>query len=130
MQISNSGEILSHTGVASRSVVQVSALLQKKITAGYRHSMNTQYTCEKTVLYKVWWKILPFVFVLFMINMLDRVNIGYTALEMNAALGIDPTTFGLISGIFFIGYFIFEIPSNQALSRVGARLWLGWIMVS
>jgi hypothetical protein len=65
--------------------------------------MTLPDTCEETVLHKVWWKILPFVFVLFMINMLDRVNIGYTALGMNADLGIDPSTFGLISGIFSSG---------------------------
>jgi ACS family tartrate transporter-like MFS transporter len=85
---------------------------------------------EPTLLHKVWWRILPFVFILFIINMLDRVNIGYTALEMNADLGIDPSAFGLIAGVFFIGYFLFEIPSTQILARVGARVWLGRIMVS
>lgn len=85
---------------------------------------------EPLLMHKVWWRILPFVFILFIINMLDRVNIGYAALEMNADLGIDPSTFGLIAGVFFIGYFLFEIPSNQILARVGARVWLGRIMVT
>lgn len=87
-------------------------------------------TGEMPLLQKVWWKILPFVFILFIINMLDRVNIGYAALEMNADLGIDPAAYGLVSGIFFIGYFLFEIPSNQILSRVGARIWLARIMIT
>ena len=85
---------------------------------------------EQEVIHKIWWKILPFIFVLFIINILDRVNIGYAALLMNADLGIDPWVFGLISGIFFIGYFLFEIPSNHILARVGARIWLARIMIT
>jgi ACS family tartrate transporter-like MFS transporter len=85
-----------------------------------------EYSLEK----KIWWRILPFVFLLFAINILDRTNISYAALTMNADLGIDPWMFGIISGIFFIGYLLFEIPSNQILARVGARLWLTRIMVT
>ena len=92
--------------------------------------MDQSATSEEQLLSRVWWRILPFVFILFIINILDRVNIGYTALEMNADLGITPVVFGLISGIFFIGYFLFEIPSNTILARVGACLWLGRIMVT
>lgn len=79
---------------------------------------------------KVWWHIIPFVVVLLVICILDRVNIGYAALTMNADLGIDPAFFGFISGIFFISYVIFEVPSNQFLVRTGARIWLFRIMVS
>jgi ACS family tartrate transporter-like MFS transporter len=92
--------------------------------------MDPQAASEEQLLSKVWWRILPFVFILFIINILDRVNIGYTALSMNADLGITTAVFGLISGIFFLGYFLFEIPSNQILARVGACLWLGRIMIS
>ncbi len=79
---------------------------------------------------KVWWRIIPFVVILFVISILDRVNVGYAALTMNADLGIDPAFFGFISGIFFVSYVIFEVPSNQFLVRVGARVWLCRIMVS
>lgn len=79
---------------------------------------------------KVWWHIIPFIVILFVICILDRVNIGYAALTMNADLGIDPAFFGFISGIFFISYVICEMPSNQLLVRTGARIWLFRIMVS
>jgi ACS family tartrate transporter-like MFS transporter len=79
---------------------------------------------------KVWWHIIPFVVILYVISILDRVNIGYAALTMNADLGIDPAFFGFLSGIFFISYVIFELPSNQFLVRTGARVWLTRIMVS
>jgi ACS family tartrate transporter-like MFS transporter len=79
---------------------------------------------------KVWWHIIPFVVILLVICILDRVNIGYAALTMNADLGIDPAFFGFLSGIFFISYVIFEVPSNQFLVRTGARIWLFRIMVS
>jgi MFS transporter, ACS family, tartrate transporter len=79
---------------------------------------------------KIWWRILPFVVILFVISILDRVNVGYAALTMNPDLGIDPAFFGFISGIFFVSYVIFEVPSNQFLVRTGARIWLFRIMVS
>ncbi len=79
---------------------------------------------------KVWWRIIPFVVILLIISILDRVNIGYAALTMNADLGIDPALFGFLSGIFFVSYVIFEVPSNQFLIRTGARIWLFRIMVS
>jgi len=79
---------------------------------------------------KVWWHIIPFVVILYVICILDRVNIGYAALTMNADLGIDPAFFGFLSGIFFISYVIFEVPSNQFLVRTGARIWLTRIMIS
>ena len=79
---------------------------------------------------KVWWHIIPFVVILYVISILDRVNIGYAALTMNADLGIDPAFFGFLSGIFFISYVIFEVPSNQFLVRTGGRIWLTRIMIS
>jgi ACS family tartrate transporter-like MFS transporter len=79
---------------------------------------------------KIWWRIIPFVLVLYVISILDRVNIGYAALTMNADLGIDPFLFGIVSGIFFVSYILFEVPSNQILAKTGARIWLFRIMVS
>ncbi|WP_019119329.1 MFS transporter [Brevibacillus massiliensis] len=79
---------------------------------------------------KVKWRILPFLFLLYIIAYLDRVNLGYAALDMNKALAISSQTFGLVSGIFFIGYFLFEIPSNMILHRIGARIWIARIMIT
>src|SRR6266567_8126848 len=79
---------------------------------------------------KVTWRLIPFLFVLYVISWLDRVNVGFAGLEMNADLGFSSTVFGLGSGIFFLGYCLFEIPSNIILERVGARLWISRIMVT
>ena len=79
---------------------------------------------------KIWWRIIPFAIILYVISILDRVNIGYAALTMNADLGIDPYLFGIISGIFFVSYIIFQVPSSQLLTKTGARIWLFLIMVS
>jgi ACS family tartrate transporter-like MFS transporter len=79
---------------------------------------------------KVTWRLIPFLFVLYVIAWLDRVNVGFAALEMNADLGFSSATFGIGSGIFFLGYCLFEIPSNIILERVGARLWIARIMVT
>src|SRR5215469_17219666 len=74
--------------------------------------------------------ILPVVFTLFVINFVDRINIGFAALTMNRELAIRSEQFGLVSGIFFWGYFVFEIPSNLLLYKLGARIWIARILVS
>lgn len=74
--------------------------------------------------------ILPVVFILFVINFVDRINIAFAALTMNKELAITSEQFGLVSGIFFWGYFVFEIPSNLLLHRLGARVWIARILVS
>jgi MFS transporter, ACS family, tartrate transporter len=79
---------------------------------------------------KVRRRLLPFLAVCFFANYLDRVNIGFAALEMNKDLGLSATIFGLGSGIFFFSYAAFEVPSNYMLERVGARLWIARILLS
>jgi ACS family tartrate transporter-like MFS transporter len=79
---------------------------------------------------KVTWRLIPFLFLLYAIAWLDRVNVGFAGLQMNADLGFSSATFGFGSGIFFLGYCLFEIPSNIILERVGARLWIARIMVT
>ena len=79
---------------------------------------------------KITWRLIPFLFVLYVIAWLDRVNVGFAGLQMNADLGFSSTVFGFGSGIFFLGYCLFEIPSNIILERVGARLWISRIMVT
>src|SRR5260370_19251002 len=79
---------------------------------------------------KVAWRLAPLLMVWYFVAFLDRVNVGFAALTMNADLGFDSAIFGFGAGIFFIGYFIFEVPSNLVLERVGARLWIARIMFS
>src|SRR5437762_6666867 len=69
-------------------------------------------------------------FLLYIVSYLDRINVGFAALQLNKALQFDPTVFGLGAGIFFIGYFLFEVPSNLILERVGPRIWIARILVT
>ncbi|WP_437880661.1 MFS transporter [Pseudomonas sp. LRF_L74] len=85
---------------------------------------------EKAVVRKVTLRIIPFVFLLYIVSYLDRANIGYAALQMNAELALSAEAFGFISGIFFIGYFLFEVPSNVLLNRYGARVWIARILLT
>src|SRR5688500_14395963 len=75
-------------------------------------------------------RILPFLALLYVIAFIDRANVGYAALEMNDDLGISSTEFGLIAGLFSIGYFLFEVPSNMLMRKVGARRWIARILFS
>ncbi len=75
-------------------------------------------------------RILPYLFLLYVISYLDRINIGFAALTMNKELAITSQQFGLLVGIFFFGYFLFEIPSNLMLHRIGARVWIARILIS
>ena len=75
-------------------------------------------------------RIVPFAMLLYFVAYLDRVNIGFAALTMNDDIGLSATAFGFGAGIFFIGYFLFEVPSNLILHRVGARVWIARIMVT
>ena len=84
----------------------------------------------RATLTKVGWRLLPFLLLLYVIAWIDRVNISYAALQMNADLGFSRTVYGLGAGIFFAGYALFEIPSNLILVRVGARLWIARIMIT
>ncbi|USK70510.1 MFS transporter [Peribacillus asahii] len=85
---------------------------------------------EKRTVGKTMKRILPFILILYIIAYLDRVNLGFAALEMNADLALSAEVFGLLSGIFFIGYFFFEVPSNMIMHKVGARIWIARIMLS
>src|SRR5579862_2556892 len=75
-------------------------------------------------------RLVPFLFLLYIAAYLDRVNIGFAALQMNAALGLSATTYAWGAGVFFVSYVVFEIPSNVVLARVGARLWIARIMIT
>jgi len=89
---------------------------------------NASSDMENAVISKVTPHLFPFMILLTMVNFIDRTNIGLAALTMNKDLGIDPATFGFAAGIFFLGYILFEVPSNIILHRVGANIWLARIM--
>ncbi len=92
--------------------------------------MQINRESEKRILGLVRLHIIPFALILYIAAFLDRVNLGYAAIVMNPDLGISAELFGFISGIFFIGYLVFEVPSNIIMQRVGARIWIGRIMIS
>jgi MFS family permease len=87
-------------------------------------------TLETTTIRRVSWRLMPFLLLAYLICYIDRVNVGFAALQMNKAVGIDPKLYGLGAGIFFVGYFILEVPSNLALERFGARTWIARIMIT
>jgi MFS transporter, ACS family, tartrate transporter len=85
---------------------------------------------SRRVVAKVARRLIPFMAVLYFVNYLDRTNIGFAELQMSEDLGLTSTMYGLASGLFFIGYLFFEVPSNLALHRFGARRWIARIMFS
>jgi len=93
-------------------------------------TMQDKSTLETSTMRKVSWRLMPFLIAAYLIAYIDRVNVGFAALQMNKAVGIDPKTYGLGAGIFFIGYFVLEVPSNLALERFGASKWIARIMLT
>jgi D-galactonate transporter len=85
---------------------------------------------ERRTLAKVTLRLVPFLIVCYFVAYLDRVNVGFAALTMNQDLGISASAFGFGAGIFFFSYFVFEVPSNLALERFGARRWIARIMLT
>ena len=83
---------------------------------------------EKATYAKVTRRMMPFLFLCYILAYVDRVNVGFAKLQMQQALGMSDSVFGLGSAIFFLGYFLFEVPANMFMQRIGARLWLGPIM--
>jgi ACS family tartrate transporter-like MFS transporter len=104
--------------------------MQRSSDSAYAAGAIANVPISAVTLRKVTWRLIPFLFVLYVIAWLDRVNVGFAGLQMNTDLGFSATVFGFGSGIFFLGYCLFEIPSNIILERVGARLWISRIMVS
>ncbi len=92
--------------------------------------LSTVSDIERETLRRVSVRLLPFLFVLYLLNFLDRSNVALAALQMNRDLKFSSSAFGFGAGIFFAGYAIFEVPSNIALARIGARRWIARIMIS
>src|SRR5215471_3592655 len=85
---------------------------------------------ETATVRKIQFRLLPFLFALYVVAFIDRINLGFAALTMNRELGITSQQFGLAAGIFFCGYFVFEVPSNLMLHKIGARVWIGRILLT
>ncbi|MFF8801597.1 MULTISPECIES: MFS transporter [unclassified Methylobacterium] len=85
---------------------------------------------EARTIRRISWRIVPFIMLLYFIAFIDRVNIGFAALTMNKDLGFSSAVFGFGAGVFFFGYFLFEVPSNIILEKVGARLWIARVMIT
>jgi ACS family tartrate transporter-like MFS transporter len=85
---------------------------------------------EKRTLSKISWRIVPFIMLLYFVSYIDRVNIGFAALTMKSDLGFTSSILGFGAGIFFWGYFLFEVPSNIILHKVGARIWITRVMIT
>jgi hypothetical protein len=84
---------------------------------------------EVETMRKVSKRLVPFLLIAYLVSVIDRTNIGFAAMQMSHDVGLSQSMFGLAGGIFFVSYFICEVPSNLALERFGARLWLSRIMV-
>ena len=84
---------------------------------------------ERRVVARVTWRLVPFLCLCFMVAFLDRVNVGFAKLTMLPDLGLSSSAYATGAGIFFVGYFLFEVPSNLLLERFGARVWIARIMV-
>ena len=85
---------------------------------------------ERRVFAKIGWRLMPILTLSYILNYLDRTNVSFAALTMNEAIGLTATQFGVGAGIFFLGYCLLEVPSNLALYRVGARVWISRIMIT
>jgi ACS family tartrate transporter-like MFS transporter len=85
---------------------------------------------ERATMRRVTLRLLPFLMACYLISFIDRVNVGFAALQMNKDVGLTASMFGCGSGLFFVTYFVFEVPSNLVLEKVGARLWIARIMIT
>src|SRR5277367_4465611 len=85
---------------------------------------------EQGAIRKITWRLIPFLMLLYFVAFLDRINVGFAALTMNKDVGLTSQMFGLGAGIFFLGYFLFEVPSTVILHKVGARFWIGRVMIT
>jgi MFS transporter, ACS family, tartrate transporter len=93
-------------------------------------ALDQDKVLEAATMRRVSWRLMPFLMLAYLLCYIDRVNVGFASLQMNKAVGIDPKIYGLGAGIFFVGYFMLEVPSNLALERFGARTWIARIMLT
>src|SRR3954464_15348165 len=91
---------------------------------------SDQRSLEAATMRKVGMRLIPFLVLCYFISYVDRVNVGFAALTMNRDLGLSAAAFGIGGGLFFVAYVLFEVPSNVAMEKVGARLWIARIMIT
>jgi MFS transporter, ACS family, tartrate transporter len=99
-------------------------------TATIAPSVAAKSELESSTIRAISWRLIPFLVLAYFLSYLDRVNLGFAALTMNKELNFSPTVFSWGAGIFFIGYFLFEVPSNLALEKFGASRWIARIMIT
>ncbi len=92
--------------------------------------MQNSKTEADAILRRAAWRLVPLIMLMYIASFLNRVNVGFAALTMNHDLGFTPEIYGFGSGVFFWGYFLFEVPSNLIMEKVGARLWMARIMLT
>ncbi len=98
---------------------------------GERNPMTFDAVAESSrIMWKVSLRLLPFLFLLYVVNILDRINIGFARLQMLPDLGMTEQQYAFGAGLFYVGYILFEVPSNLILRRTGARVWIARILVS
>ena len=90
---------------------------------------ETDQVLERTTMRRVYWRLIPLLFVAMFLNYLDRINIGFAGLRMNHDLGLTPAVFGFGASVLFLGYMLLGVPSNLMLNRVGARIWIPVILI-
>ncbi|HTS05874.1 MAG TPA: MFS transporter [Candidatus Eisenbacteria bacterium] len=91
---------------------------------------TTSDRMESAVVSRLMWRLMPFLFLLYIVAYLDRINVGFGVLQMREQFGLSDRVIGRASGIFFIGYFLFQLPSNLVLEKVGVRRWISLLMVA
>jgi MFS transporter, ACS family, tartrate transporter len=93
-------------------------------------SIAHECTADRALAARVFWRLVPFLFLLYVVAYLDRINVGFAALQMRQRLNFSDAVYGLAAGMFFAGYFTFQVPSNLLLERFGARRWIATLMVA
>ncbi len=139
LQLQAPGGIFEFGLEKSRRPAEHYGYLMESSTAGeaapLRPTVTTSFTEaeQRAIMAKVTWRLIPLLFFCYIIAYIDRINVGFAKLHLREVLGVDEKIFGSVyglgAGIFFIGYFIFEVPSNLILQRVGARVWIARIMI-
>jgi Major Facilitator Superfamily len=124
---STEGEIRRIVSSCHFSATVASAALscEQRLNSGRHMSMHPRHVMAKVARH-----LIAFLIFCYLLSYLDRVNIGFATLTMNKDLGLSASAFGFGASIFFLGYFLFEVPSNLLLERYGARIWIARIMIS
>jgi len=103
--------------------------LVAKIVSHYGLASAAPASSGEAVIHRLFWRLLPFLFLLYVVAYLDRINVGFAALQMKSQLKFSDAVYGAGAGIFFLGYFLFQVPSNMAMQRFGARRWIAFLMI-